>query len=340
MAGESGLSSGTVTRRLLEDPTQFDFFQAVRRLECELPDKPRVGHSVRSSDDAIRFCQEPSLGFAPSTLHHFEPARGSLPPRLFVNFFGLLGPNGPLPLHLTEYICDRLRNHRDATFARFLDLFHHRMISFFYRAWAASRPTVNHDRGAAADPFAQYVGSLFGIGMESFRQRDAVPDVAKLHFSGHLACQTRHADGLRSVLAAYFATEVSVEQFVGQWIDLPPEYRCRLGESPATGGLGTTAVVGSRVWDCQQKISLRMGPMPLARLQQFLPGTPGYAQLRDWVRNYAGDTLDWEARLVLIAADVPTIQLGKAGALGWTSWLKTTPFKKDADDLVLRPGAA
>ena len=45
--------------------------------------------------------------------------------------FGLLGPNGPLPLHLTEYVRERLRHHADPTFARFLDLFHHRFALFF-----------------------------------------------------------------------------------------------------------------------------------------------------------------------------------------------------------------
>ena len=98
------------------------------------------------------------------------------------------------------------------------------------------------------DPFARYVGSFLGVGMESYRGRDEVPDMAKLHFSGHLACQTRHADGLRALLQEFFGIPVSIREFVGQWITLPESYRCRLGETPETGCLGSTAVVGARVW--------------------------------------------------------------------------------------------
>jgi predicted component of type VI protein secretion system len=44
--------------------------------------------------------------FAPAELAAWWPASGR-PARLLVYFFGLLGPNGPLPLHLTEYARER-----------------------------------------------------------------------------------------------------------------------------------------------------------------------------------------------------------------------------------------
>ena len=103
------------------------------------------------------------MAFAPSTLSAFEEQAGGRPPRLEQRFFGLLGPNGPLPLHLTEYARDRLRHHGDRTLVRFLDLFHHRLALLFYRAWAEARPTVQHDR-PDEDRFATYVGSLAGYG--------------------------------------------------------------------------------------------------------------------------------------------------------------------------------
>src|SRR6478609_2460492 len=67
-------------------------------------------------------------------------------PRLYVTFGGMFGPQGPLPLHLTEYARDRIINSADPTFARFLDIFHHRMLSLVYRAWADAQPTVQFDR--------------------------------------------------------------------------------------------------------------------------------------------------------------------------------------------------
>ncbi len=89
-------------------PHAFDFFQALRRLECEHRDRPRIGAGLRPGDDPVRLGQPPYLNFAGSTVSSFAAGTGGRPWRLAVNFFGLLGPNGPLPLHLTEYARDRV----------------------------------------------------------------------------------------------------------------------------------------------------------------------------------------------------------------------------------------
>ncbi len=337
MADTGGHSTHAIGLDFLEDPVGLSFYQAVRRLECVCNSKPRVGYSSRASDDPVQFCQEPALSFAPSTLLRFDRNLATGKPRLVGRFLGLLGPNGPMPLHITEYIHDRELNHDDATLARFMDVFNHRMISLFYRAWARTRQTVSHDR-PGDDRFAAYIGSLFGIGEESFRKRDAVPDVAKVHFSGHLSCQTHHASGLRALLEDYFGVSTEIIEFIGQWIDLPPEYCCRLGESPETGCLGTTAVVGSRIWECQSRFRIRMGAMHLADFERLLPIGDSFKRLRDWVRNYVGDELSWEVQLVLKAEDVPPTQLGSGSRLGWTSWLQSMKPTEDSEDLVLKAG--
>jgi type VI secretion system protein ImpH len=325
-------------RALAQAPQAFDFFRAVRLIECAHADRPRIGADNRAASDPVRFGQLPSLAFAPTTVAGFETPAGQSP-RLLVNFLGLLGPNGPMPLHLSDYALDRLRNHHDPTLARFLDLFNHRMIALFYRAWAHNQQAVGYDRGAG-DRFSVYVASLIGIGVQSLSNRDAVGDVAKLHYSGRLLGQTKHAEGLRAILADYFRVPVEIEQFVGQWVAIPEESRCALGDSPETGTLGQTAIVGSRVWDVRQKFRIRLGPLDLAAYQKMLPGGASLARLVAWVRSYVGDEFDWDVRLVLKKQEVPPVRLGKAGGLGWSTWLHAAAPKRDADDLVLRPFAA
>ena len=75
--------------------------------------------------------------------------------------------------------------------------------------------------------------------------------------------------------------------------------------------------------------------MKLADLERLLPGGSSFKRLCDWIRQYAGEELTWDAQIVLRKEEVPKIQLGKAGLLGWTSWLKTKPFEQDPADLVL-----
>ena len=202
MAGAPRIATHTLAllQALREEPHSFGFHHAVRLLECAYRDRPRLGRSLRPKDDPVRLTQEPSLTFAPSTLASFTPGKGNAPARLASYFFGLFGPNGPLPLHLTEYARARMRNAGDPTFVHFIDIFHHRMLSLFHRAWANAQPTVEFDR-PQSDRFTFYVGSLCGIGTPALRNIDHFPDLAKLYHAGWLACQTRHPEGLRTVLA-------------------------------------------------------------------------------------------------------------------------------------------
>lgn len=315
-------------------PYAFHFFQALRRLECAYHDQPRLGESTRPTDDPIRLAQEPAMTFAPSTLAAFDLAGDDRPPRLFEYFFGLFGPNGPLPLHLTEYARDRSRNHGDQTFARFADLFHHRLLCLFYRSWADAQPTVSFDR-PEADRFNVYVGAPFGLGTPSLWNRDAVPDSAKFHYAGRLACQTRNPEGLQAILADFFNLPVAIEDFVGHWLPLDESSRCYLGATPVTGRLGMTAVIGERVWDCQFKFRITIGPMGLEDFQRFLPGSDSLRRLVAWVRNYIGDELLWDFNPILDRNEVPPLILGEGTRLGWTTWLTGQPLARDADDLKL-----
>ncbi|MFO1320969.1 MAG: type VI secretion system baseplate subunit TssG [Burkholderiales bacterium] len=323
-----------IYRRLAADPGRFDFFQALRLIECANPDRPRIGHSRRAAEDPVRFGQSPSLSFAPTALDAFDVGTEERLPRLTVHFFGLIGPNGPLPLHLTEYVRDRVRNSNDPTFARFLDLFHHRLLSIFYRAWASAQPTVSLDRGDGDDRFSTYLGSLFGLGSPALRNRDALPDAAKLHYAGLLANQARSADGLKAILGRFLSLPVRIVQFVGHWLELPAEDHSRLGRQAQNTELGLSTVLGVRVWSHQHKFRIVIGAMGLARYQALLPGGAALRQVAAWVRNYAGDVPVCEVQLILEREDVPVCRLGHGAQLGWTSWLPGRPAL-DADDIVL-----
>jgi type VI secretion system protein ImpH len=317
-------------------PYDFGFFQALRRFECEDNQQIRLGRTLHAKHDLIRLGQDPSLAFPPSTLASFRQDKQNPVPRLGVHFFGLLGANGPLPLHLTEVVHERLHNEKDTTLAAFFDLFHHRLLSLFYRAWAESQPTVSYDR-PQEDSFGQYLGSLFGIGSVHLRRRDAMPDAAKLHFAGHLACQTHHAEGLQAMLRDFFRLPVRIEQFVGAWLQLPTDSRCLLGSSEAVSRLGVNALLGSKVWQAQQRFRIVFGPLGIDEYRRMLPGGKSLRRLEAVVRNYLGDELEWELRLILRQSEIPKPKLDGETPLGWCSWLSQGPLGRDGDDLSLHP---
>jgi type VI secretion system protein ImpH len=315
-------------------PHSFNFYRAVRLLEAEFRDRPRVGNSVRLEEDFLRFSQIPSLSFAPSTLEGAEQLEKAI--RLHVNFLGMFGPNGPLPQHLTDFARDRYRNGHDRTLVRFIDIFHHRMLAFFYRAWVLNQKSADFDRPEESR-YANYFGTLIGIGMPGLRERDSVPDCAKIYFSGHLAAQSRNAAGLEAILEDFFGLPTEIQEFSGFWMKIPPENQCRLGESPETGTLGINAIAGAQRYEAQLKFRVRMGPMELDELKQLVPVADRFKKLKDWILNYINQELFWDLQCVLKARAVPAISLGQEGLLGWTTWLKSEPFSRDADDPIFDP---
>jgi len=327
-------------------PQQFDFFQVLRRMEAlhrDRADRPRFGAAPRPAEEPIRLGQEPSLAFAPASLAALRSGKDGRPPRLNVNFFGLLGPNGPLPLHLSEYVRDRMFNAGDTTMARFLDLFHHRMLMLFYRAWASGEPTVGQDL-PETNRFATYVGALVGLGLASFRAQDALPDVAKFFYAGTLASQTKHADGLCGMVGEFFQMPTRIEPFIGDWLELPLSHRWRLGSKAKAGQgqmglLGLSSTLGAHTWSAQHKFRVVLGPLNRAQFQRMLPGGESLKRLTAMVRSYAGDQLRWDVKLILHEKVDEPWSLGRS-RLAYTSWLGR-PGRSGArrEDLILDPQA-
>jgi type VI secretion system protein ImpH len=353
MASEAGPASGALgasaasssqarlaafLAEVASDPPHYDFFALLRSIECVCPDGLRLGQATRPVDEPIRLGQEASLAFAPATLAYLEPGKDDRPPRIGVHFLGLLGPNGPLPIHLTEYARDRQRNAGDPTLVRFLDLFHHRVLALFYRAWANAQPTVHRDR-PTSDRFVAYLGSLFGIGPPAFHHRDLFPDSAKLYYAGRFVHQGRNAEGLRAMVADYFRLPTALEEFAGEWTPLEDEARWRITRTAFAGVLGMNTILGAHAWQRQTKFRLVFGPLKEHEFHDMLPGSPRLLRLAALVRNYVGDSLTWDVRLFLDKRVSQPFRLDRITRLGWTSWLGHCPEGEGRDDLIIQhPG--
>lgn len=337
MAPRDGTGPDHLTHlaRLTANPEQHHIFHAFRIIEAAYNDAPRLGESIRPREEVVRFGQEAELSFPPSTIRSFTPPVKSgdkiKPGRLTNRFFGLFGPHGPLPIHLTEFARDRQRNHRDGTFVAFADMLTHRLMTLFYRAWASAQPSPSFDT-RRGDVFAKKVAAIGGMHGKHLQDRDAFPDLAKKHFAGLLAQGPKNADGLILILKAFFDAPVEIEEFVGSWLELEPDDRWALG-TPA--GLGRATSVGSKVWTRGAKFRLKIGPLSCGEYERMLPGTQSLERLHAIVRSYAGDTLDFDVNLVLRAEEVPQAVLGKNARLGQLGWIGTRKQSGDAADLYL-----
>jgi type VI secretion system protein ImpH len=322
---------------LNKEPFRFAFFRAIRILECMYPQREPIGTSANPSREVVRFGAHATLAFPASEIQSFTPeADENTPARMVVNFLGLTGPLGVLPQPYTEFLLERL-NQKDTTLRDFFDLFNHRAISLFYRAWEKYRFTVGFESSAGEDRFSQYVSDLIGQGTEGLRGRLAFEDLALLRYSGLLNQRPHSAIGLEGIARDYFEVPAGVIQFTGSRIRLGADNHSMLGNQNTE--LGVNAILGEKVWDRQSRFRIRLGPLSLEAFRAFLPVSDSYLPLVQIVRMYAGMERDFDVQLILKAPEVPACQLqseGEKGAyLGWSSWLKTEAFRRDPEDTVL-----
>lgn len=324
-------------RALAEEPFRFEFFQAVWLLERLLRDRVPVGGFANPREEAARFSTHNTLTFPASEIESLEWRTGA-PPLMRVNFMGLTGPLGVLPLYYTELLAARARV-RDTAPQEFLDIFNHRIVSLFYQAWEKYRFTLEYERGGR-DRFAHHLLDFVGLGTPGLDDRQAVPDYSLVYYAGLLAQSPRSAIALEHLIEDYFEVPVKIEQFAGAWYKLEPEMQTRMDErGEDTDCLAVGAVVGDEIWDEQARVRISIGPLALAQYQDFLPTGTAYEPLRALVRFFAGDGLDFEVRLVLERGEVPPCELGAEGEaaprLGWVSWAKSAPMTRDPADAIL-----
>ena len=331
MAGQDGRATHDLAalRELRGEPRRFELFAALRLLERVEPDRPRLGEARRPADEWVRVEQPPHLNFAPTAIAAADTAaRGRL--RLEQFGFGIFGPNGALPFHLTEHAFERRRHHEDGAISDFVNLFQHRLATLFYRAWADSDPAASHAR-PDDDAFAGFLGALIGFFDETAERRDSIPDRAKLFRSGLLSSASRSADGLETLLTDYFRQRIRIRQFVGSWLRVPSEQRTHLAGEYAV--LGRTAALGGQSWQCQNRFEVVIGPLPFEDFLGFLPGSRALRSLSDLIRLYTSGEWSWQLRLLVDAGEAQGVTLGRSGRLGWTSWLGRS--EGVSDDVLL-----
>lgn len=353
MAAASGAESASlsasekyteVEKLLKSEPWAFNFFQAVRLMQRILPNRKPVGGSAQPAQEVVRFAAHTSTSFPASQIQELRWS-GNAQPVMVVNFMGLHGPSGVMPLYYSELIRDRLRN-KDTTLLAFFNLFNHRMVSLFYCAWEKYRFTVAYERQCdredeARDRVSQDLLSLIGLGTRGLQNRQQVADDSLLYFSGLLALHTRSETALESLISDYFDVPAEVEQFTGKWHRLAVEDQCRFEHgSSVAEQLGTGVVVGDEILDPQSGARIRLGPLPFSRYIDFLPEGSAWAPLQALTRLFSGDEIDYEIQLVLMRDEVPVCELGVPSdavrpQLGWSSWAKTKPMHRDPADAVL-----
>jgi type VI secretion system protein ImpH len=323
---------------LFDEPFSFEFFQAVRLFEKLFPERKAVGREALPHEEVVRFRSRVALDFPSSEVHEIRDGlKGQTDDtysEMVVNFMGLVGVSGVLPIHYTELVLDRIR-HRDTAMWSFLDIFTHRSVSMFYQAWSKYRFPVNYERGK--DEFTAYLFDFAGLGTNGLAGKMGLNEEALLPYTGLISQKPHSQNCLQNILSDYFDIIAKAEQFEGQWLDLGSADYTLVGVQNC--GLGKDTIAGTRVWNQQSKFKISLGPLPLKKFKAFLPNGDASKPLGTIIRFLVGNEYDFDVQLVLQRLQVPglilTTRAVQRPMLGWTTWLKSTPFEEDDDQVVL-----
>ncbi len=356
MASESWRQGTSLEVELSKRPGRFDFFQAVRLLErldhlryvqgSEGAHHP-VGLDRPPAGEFVKFSATPSLRFPATLIRKIKWPDNDrrLKPEMAVTFMGLTGPSGVLPNHYTELLIKR-RRLRDNALRTFLDLFNHRIISFFYHAWEKYRFPFTWERSRrlpeVEDRFTKSLFALTGLGMESLRERADIADETVLYHAGYFARTVHSACALEGLLESYLGLPVTVQQFIGQWLCLELGDRSRLPGSDCPNGqhqlLGGSAMLGGSVFDAQTKFRVMVGPASYQQFRALSPGGEDLQRLVQLVRLAVGPESDFNIQVLLRGDEVPSATLisdeDSAPRLGRNAWIGTFPRARDADDAI------
>jgi type VI secretion system ImpH/TssG family protein len=292
-------------------------FPLVRGAEARAQSLPRVGKSKRPDQNVVDLKHVPTFVFPGSTLESVAVDAGRA--KVSGYWFGLTGPMGPLPAHLTEYAVYERKYAKTQPFGDFLDLLAGRMLQLYYRSWADSQPAAHADR-AQDDQFAFYLAALSGAA-EGVAADAKFPARARLHYAGLFAGR-RSAAALEDALTHLLRVDARIQEFQPRWRRIDIQDQSRLGQQFAT--LGSDLVAGQRVRIASDAFRVVIRTHEFAEFEALLPCAPRFAIAAEALDAFAPSHLEWDLMLEIDDSLVPPAKLDGRSRLGWTSWLQPT----------------
>lgn len=320
---------------LLAQAPRMNFIRFCELLELAAPDMPSLGTTDSPAAEPVRFRSRAQLGFPGREIDavRYDPDNPAAPPSVFTTFLGFYGVDARMP----AYFVDEIAQNRDGaeSLAAFLDLFHHRIITQYYRVARKYRYPVGFRRDGT-DPVSRYLLSFAGFGfatstpglsaleggeaweVASARQKlAAVADKRRLLSMLGLAMQkTRTAEGLAGVLRhAVPDASITVEEFHPVWREINDFEPAALGEQ---------CLLGRGFYDRANLVRVVITPALRETVLSLVPGQPAHREIMALLRFYLGYESEADLEMHVRADLMPKPMLEpRQTNLGFTAQLET-----------------
>ncbi|WDE14131.1 type VI secretion system baseplate subunit TssG [Thalassomonas haliotis] len=336
MAGTHG-NENEFIKKLLKQKSylEYELFALLRVIERLSPLYPGLGFSKTPRDDPVRLGQSPLLAFFPSAIHEIKKHPQKHLYKIKNSYWGLFGCNGPLPTHLSEYALQRKTAKKDATLCEFADIFHHRLLSLYYRAWKTGQASLHFDKNSNNE-FDSHINAL-----SRHKSVNHNKDSPAQLYCGLLTNKTPSLAVIEQMLGQQLQVKINIRPFQGQWLAIDSQDLSLLGKSNSC--LGQSAINGRHVFDRLNKISLCLSRLSLSKYLTFLPGEQGHFELCSLIKLLVPGEMTIEVQLTLAQGQALPGRLKDNSRLGFNSWLcgqsRRIPTKAKQQKSYLLPQA-
>ncbi|WP_034295163.1 type VI secretion system baseplate subunit TssG [Herbaspirillum sp. RV1423] len=305
----------------------MSFFRFCELLELAAPGLSALGSRDSPSYEPVRFCSRRRLGFPNREIDAIEldPDDPVAPPVVRTTFLGLYGVDARMP----SYFIDEIAQNRDGAepLAAFLDLFHHRIVTQFYRVWRKYRYPAGF-RSNGQDDVSRYLLSFAGLGIgDAAGTRQHVGTRKLLSMLGLAGQKTRTAEGLTGVLQhAVPDAQIEVREFHPVWIALTDFERMPLGKN---------CVLGRGFHDRANAIRVVLRPQSRESVLGLMPGQAQHKEVMALLQFYLGYEAQAHLHMEVRPELMPAPVLNSAEVrLGYSSRLPAVSLAGKKDSVV------
>jgi type VI secretion system protein ImpH len=328
---------------LLDQAPRMNFIRFCELLELAMPDRPPLGTTDSPAAEPVRFRSRAQLGFPGREIDvvRYDPDNPTAAPSVVTTFLGFYGVDARMPV----YFVDEVAQNRDGaeSLAAFLDVFHHRIITQYYRVARKYRYPVGFRRDGT-DQVSRYLLSFAGFGFSTSRRittsapglsaleggevwdaasaREKLAEVADkrrlLSMLGLAMQKTRTAEGLAGVLRhAVPDASITVEEFHPVWREVNDFEPAALGEQ---------CLLGRGFYDRANVVRVVITPVVRETVLSLVPGQPAHREIMALLRFYLGYESEADLEMHVRAELMPKPMLEPRQAnLGFTTQLESPP---------------
>ena len=313
-----------IQERLQTEGYRFNYFQAIKLLESLYEKRPHIGHLGPVREEVLRLRPNDELSFSPADIHRIEAEDDEGDPKwtLYANFLGLYGPNTASPMYIAEMIAQCPRD--TDPLRDFLDIFNHRILSLYYRAWKKNNLSASLTKDHK-DAFSRILFAMIGQDIEAPCDDWKVPPERLLRYSTYFSSNSRPACGLENLIADYFELDdVDIIQFSPRRFAPPASAISRLTVTGEGGCLGESFVLGQTITDVSGQFRVKLGGLTMQQFLSFQPGNTQYEEMEFLVNMYVKHQLGFSLELHLLpnqGGPAKLSALDPVGRLGRSAWL-------------------